>query len=206
MHPPRVSEHGKKSCPPRDTRGRQEPPSVTALPHRHGLRLGKPAGASLRSKTDGRAPHPGARASRPHAIPLRAARFPCDAAPGYPAGGNAMGSFEAESRPRCRSTWVAGTGEALPVLCGRDARAPGWLHPVTSSRQSRSIGLCVCLWFVFNNDRQFVPRMICPAGGGGACLKSISEISAKGQKRGIKKGARGNSRISARGRGRRGMI
>ena len=70
--------------------------------------------------------HPGARASRPHAIPLRAAQFPCDAAPGYPAGGNAMGSFEAESRPRCRSTRVEGMGEALPVLCGRDARAPGW--------------------------------------------------------------------------------
>ena len=70
--------------------------------------------------------HPGARASRPHAIPLRAAQFPCDAAPGYPADGNAMGSFEAESRSRCRSTRVEGMGEALPVLCGRDARAPGW--------------------------------------------------------------------------------
>ena len=30
--------------------------------------------------------HPGARASRPHALPLRAAQSPCDSAPGLPAG------------------------------------------------------------------------------------------------------------------------
>ena len=33
-------------------------------------------------------------------------------------------------------------------LCGRDARAPGWHHPITSSQQSRSIGLCVFVPFV----------------------------------------------------------
>ena len=71
------------------------------------------------------APHPGARASRPHALPLRAAQFPCDAAPGHRAGGNGMGSAEAESWRLCRASRVEEMGEALPVLCGRDARAPG---------------------------------------------------------------------------------
>ena len=50
--------------------------------------------------------HPGARASRAHAIPLRAAQFPCDAAPGHHVGGNATGSAQAESWRRCRSTRV----------------------------------------------------------------------------------------------------
>ncbi|MDE2666439.1 MAG: hypothetical protein OXI69_09825, partial [Acidobacteriota bacterium] len=74
---------------------------------------------------------PGARASRPHALPLRAAQFPCDEAPGHPAGGNGMGSAEAECRRRCRSNRVEELGEALPMLCGRDARAPGGLPPMT---------------------------------------------------------------------------
>ena len=37
------------------------------------------------SKSDGKRTHPGARASRPHALPLRAALLPCNAAPGKPA-------------------------------------------------------------------------------------------------------------------------
>ena len=110
---------------------------MTALPHRHGLRPGKPARAPLMSNSNGRRRPPGARASRPHAIPLRAAQFPCDAAPGHPAGGNAMGSAEAESWPRCRSTRVEEMGKALPVLCGRDARAPGWAssHDVVAAME-----------------------------------------------------------------------
>ena len=51
-------------------------------------------------------------------------------------------------------------------LCGRDARGPGRLHPMTSSQQWRSIGLRVYLWFVLNNNRQFLPPMTCPAGQG----------------------------------------
>ena len=69
---------------------------------------------------------PGARASRPHPLHWVAAQFPRDAAPGHPAAGNPMGSAEAESWRRCRSSRVEETGEAVPVLCGRDARAPGW--------------------------------------------------------------------------------
>ena len=44
-----------------------------------------------------RGAHPGARASRPHAVPSRSAQFPRDGAPGHPAGRNAMGPAEAES-------------------------------------------------------------------------------------------------------------
>ena len=54
--------------------------------------------------------HPGARASRPHAMRLRAAQFPYDAAPGHPYGGNGMGSAEAESWRRCRSSRVEEDG------------------------------------------------------------------------------------------------
>ena len=83
-------------------------------------------GKELSTKDPERGAHPGARASRPHALPFGAARFPCDAAPGHPHGGNGMGSAEVESWRRCRSSRVEEMGEAVPVLCGRDARAPGW--------------------------------------------------------------------------------
>ena len=73
--------------------------------------------------------HPGARASRPHAIPLRAAQFPCDAAPGHPVGGNGMGSAEAESWRRCRSTRFEEMGEAVPrlVRAGRPRSRGGFI-------------------------------------------------------------------------------
>ena len=87
----------KKRDPRSDTKDNEGPPSDTALPHRHGLRPGKPKRAPLRSKSDGRRRHPGTRASRPHALPLRAAQFPRDAAPGHPAYGDGMESAEAES-------------------------------------------------------------------------------------------------------------
>ena len=95
--------------------------------HRHASRVtgASPKGAvRLSEKSPARhpphrtigAPHPGARASRPHAIPLRAAQFPCDAAPGHPAGGNGMGPAEAESWHRCRTTRVEEMTEAVPRL------------------------------------------------------------------------------------------
>ena len=73
-----------------------------------------------------KAAHPGARASRPHPLPWVVAQFPCDGAPVHRAGGNRMGPVEAEPWRPCRSTRVEVMGETLPVLCGRDARAPGW--------------------------------------------------------------------------------
>ena len=59
--------------------------------------------------------HPGTRASRPHVLPLRSAQFPCDLAPGHPAGGNGMGSAEAEA---WRPPGNAGVPPACtPVAC-----------------------------------------------------------------------------------------
>ena len=69
---------------------------------------------------------PGARASRPHSLGWVAAQFPRDAAHGHPAAGNGLGSAEADAWSRCRSSRVEEMDEAVPVLCGRDARAPGW--------------------------------------------------------------------------------
>ena len=74
-------------------------------------------------------PHPGARASLPHALPLRAAQFPCDAASGHLAGGNAVGPAEAESWRRCRSIRVEQMGEAVPgrVRAGRPRSRVGFI-------------------------------------------------------------------------------
>ena len=56
--------------------------------------------------------HPGARASRPHAVPSVAAQFPCDVAADRPAGGNRMGPDEAEAGRRCRLIPVEEMAEA----------------------------------------------------------------------------------------------
>ena len=127
-----------------------------------------------------KAAHPGARASRPHPLPWVAAQFPCDGAPVHPAGGNRMGTAQAEPGRLCRSIRVEEMGEALPVLCGRDARAPGWasFHDagISRSRYRRCIRARLVIeggpslfvfirvhwWFVFKNDPQFLPRMIRP--------------------------------------------
>ena len=118
---------------------------------------------------------PGARASRPHPLPWVVAQFPCDGAPVHPAGGNRMGPAQAEPGRLCRSIRVEEMGEALPVMCGRDARAPGWAssHEVVISRSryrrcirprlvieggpSLFVFIRVHWWFVFKNNRQFLP-------------------------------------------------
>ena len=56
---------------------------------------------------------PGARASRPHAVPSVAAQFPCDVATDRPAGGNRMGPAEAEAGRRCRLIPVEEMAEAV---------------------------------------------------------------------------------------------
>ena len=105
--------------------------------------------------------------SRPHALPYRAAQFSCDIAPGRPACGSGGGMAEAESWRRCRSSMVGRDGRGRAGINAGEAPAlPGGLRPMTSEPQRRSIGLCVYSCFVFNNDRQFLPRMICPAGQG----------------------------------------
>ena len=86
---------------------------------------------------------PGARASRPHALPWVVAQFPCDAAPGHTASGNPMGPAEAEPWRRCRSIRVEEMGEAMPrfVRAGRP-RSRGAFSPdavIPTSQYCRSI-------------------------------------------------------------------
>ena len=66
----------------------------------------------------------GARASRPHAVPLVAAEFPGDAAASHHVGGNREGrSKESQGTIPGRSKWWKWPG-LCQALCGRDARAP----------------------------------------------------------------------------------
>ena len=64
---------------------------------------------------------PGARASRPHAVPSVAAQFPCDVAADRPAGGNRMGPAEAEAGRRSRLIQVGEMAQPVPgfVRAGR---------------------------------------------------------------------------------------
>ena len=135
----------KKEFPRRHTKN--DPRSGTALPHRPDCgpasRRVLPRGA----RAIGRGAHPGARALRPPA------QFSCDGATGHPAGGNRMSPAEAEPRRRCRSSRVEELGEALtPAL--------GGLHPLTRKGVHRGLRVH------WKNNRQFLPRMICPAGQG----------------------------------------
>ena len=73
--------------------------------------------------------HPGARASRPHAVPSVAAQFPCDVAADRPAGGNRMSPAEAEAGRRCRLIPVEEMAEAARgfVRAGRPRSRGGFL-------------------------------------------------------------------------------
>ena len=72
---------------------------------------------------------PGARASRPHAVPSVVAQFPCDVAADRPAGGNRMGPAEAEAGRRCRLIPVEEMAEAAGgfVRAGRPRSRVGFL-------------------------------------------------------------------------------
>ena len=58
----------------------------------------------------------GARASRPHAVPLAAAELQCDAAGSHPVGGNPIGQAEGEPWRRSRLIQVGEMAEAVPGL------------------------------------------------------------------------------------------
>ena len=77
----------------------------------------------IRTAAPGR-PCLGARASRPHPVPLAAAELQCDAAGSHPVGGNSIGQAEGEPWRRSRLIQVGEMAEAVPGWCGRDARAP----------------------------------------------------------------------------------
>ena len=99
---------------------------MTALSHRHGRRPGKPAHASLRSKSDGKRPtRERGRPARMHSrsVPLS---FPGTRHPATLPAGTAW------ARPKQGPAAVAGRAgwrswpRLCQNLCGRDARAPGW--------------------------------------------------------------------------------
>ena len=123
----------------------------------------------------------GARASRPHPVPLAAAELQCDAA------GNPIGQAEGEPWRRSRLIQVGERTEAVPgfVRAGRPRSQgaggtpalPGSRHPMTPSPQGHQIaeafwrrlwlkqvhlssGLFVFIrvhwWFVFIDDRPFL--------------------------------------------------
>ena len=107
------------------------------------------------------APHPGARASRPHtswhslANLLHLSR--AATALGQCGSGRRGGGL-----PHRRHTERLATA----VHAGETPALPGGPHSVTASQQRTSIGIRVHLWFVFKFDRQFLPRMIRTEGRG----------------------------------------
>ena len=141
---------------------RMHPRYVPLSSLRYGTRQASARPSS--SKSDGTWAHLGARASRPHPPPLRAPQFPCDTAPGHPAGRNGMGSVEAESWLRCRSIRVEEMAEAVSgfVRAGNSGLPGG-----TSFRDvvaTKAVHQTICLFMVrLQHHRQFLPPMICPA-------------------------------------------
>ena len=157
------------------------------LPSRGGRAPGSQANGSfpkgtgrLSEKSPARYPHltigttpPGARASRPHAVPSVAAQFPCDVAADRPAGGNRMSPAEAEAGRRCRLIPVEEMAEAAGgfVRAGRPRSRGASSHDrVTPTGQKcRSILAPVVVeggpsvlvpirvhwWFVFIDERLF---------------------------------------------------
>ena len=117
---------------------------------------------------------PGARASRPHAVPSVAAQFPCDVAADRPAGENRMGPAEAEAGRRCRLIPVEEMAEAARgfVRAGRPRSRGGAsshdrvtptgqkcrsiLAPVVvEGGPSVLVPIRVHWWFVFIDERLF---------------------------------------------------
>ena len=88
--------------------GRQFPKGCRWLtPHRISLGATPPRGGFIAL---------GARASRPHPVPLAAAELQCDAAGSHPVGGNSIGQAEGEPWRRCRLIQVGEMAEAVPGL------------------------------------------------------------------------------------------
>ena len=90
-----------------------------------GLRPSKPARAPWRSKSEGS----GAPSGSAGVSPASSALGGRSVSPRYgsrpPCRWERPGPAEAESWRHCRSSRVGERGGAVPVLCGRDARAPG---------------------------------------------------------------------------------
>ena len=134
---------------PKQSRGRRCPPGSAGVPPacysvacrsvspRWGTRSRcqpEPHGPDRSRVVGGGAP-PGARASRPPAIPCRAAQFPRDGALVPPAGEKRMGPAEAEPWRLCRSSRVEEMGEAMPgcVRAGRPRSRVDFIFPIEGS-------------------------------------------------------------------------
>ena len=150
------------------------PRSRPPAPHRISLRL---AARLLRLPLKGGVIALGARASRPHPVPLAAAELQCDAAGSHPVGGNLIGQAKGKPGRRSRLLQVGGDGRGCARLgAGGTPALPGSLHPMTSSHQGHRIAeafwrrlslkdvhLSSCLfvfirvhwWFMFINGRPF---------------------------------------------------
>ena len=135
-----------------------------------------PGGSASATPPQGGSDCLGARASRPHPVPLAAAELQCDAAGSHPVGGNSIG--QAEGDPWRRSVDPSGgDGRGCARLgAGGTPALPGSRHPMTSSQQGHQIaeafwrrlwlkevhlssGLFVFIgvhsWFIFIKDRPF---------------------------------------------------
>ena len=101
------------------------------------MRQSDPAGPASRrapssSNSDGRGPHPGARASCPHALPLRDAQLPCDAAPGQPAR-------PLEQQERWKEVPTRERGRPARMLCRCVTLSfPAMPHPASQRAPSSS--------------------------------------------------------------------
>ena len=74
----------------------------------------------------------GARASRPHPVPLAAAELQCDAAGSHPVGGNRIGQAEGEPWRRSPVDPSGGDGRGCARLgAGGTPALPGSHHPMT---------------------------------------------------------------------------
>ena len=93
--------------------GRHSEKSPGAHPHRISLRL---AARLLRLPLKGGVIALGARASRPHSVPLAAAELQRDAAGSHPVGGNRIGQAEGEPWRGSRLIQVGEMAEAVPDL------------------------------------------------------------------------------------------
>ena len=141
----------------------------------------------------------GARASRPHPVPLVAAELQCDAAGSHPVGGNRIGQAEGEPWRRSRLIQVGEMAEAVPGLVRagrpRSQEAKPSSHDIVTPRAQncRSIlvplvveagpsvfwSICVysCPFVVHLHDLITIGRFSSndPHGGAGARLTAISK-------------------------------
>ncbi len=86
----------------------------------------------------------GARASRPHTVPLAAAELQCDAAGSHPAGGNRIGQAEGKPWRRSRLIQVGEMAEAVP----------GLVRAGRPRSRERELGTLLNYWN--NLDRRFL--------------------------------------------------